>query len=331
MANRMRRMGMVAAAAIAAAVSLHIVVGIAQAQQAWPARPVTLVVPFTSGTTSDLVARALGEQLSHTLGQPVVIDNRGGAGGNLGAALVAKAAPDGYTLLLATTGPAATNKLMYKDMSFDPQRDFTPIVLVGKSPVMIVARRGLPVTSLRELIDYAKANPDKLTAGFPGNGTLGHVTGELLQQRANIKFSHVHYRGSTPIITDLLGDHIDLAMDSMAAYVPNVKQGTLRALAIAGATRWSGLPDVPTVTEAGVPIEASVWYALLAPTGTPPEVVAKVNAAVNDALKAQQTKDIFDNLGIVSGGDSPAALKAFIAAELEKWAPIIKAANITLE
>jgi tripartite-type tricarboxylate transporter receptor subunit TctC len=331
MTRHFRRLGAFTAAAIAVALSLHAFAAPAQTSQTWPSRPITLVVPFTSGTTSDLVARALAEHLSSALGQPVVIDNRGGAGGNLGGAVVARAAADGYTLLLATTGPAATNKLMYKDMPFDPQRDFAPIILIGKSPVIIVASRRLEVSSLKELIDRAKANPDKLTAGFPGNGTLGHVTGELLQQRAGITFSHVQYRGSTPIITDLLGGHIDFAMDSMAAYVPNIKERTIRALAIAGASRWSGLPDVPTFTEAGAPIDASVWYALLAPAGTPPDIIAKVNAAANEALNAKQTKDIFGNLGIVSAGDSPAALKAFIATELEKWAPIIKAANITLE
>jgi tripartite-type tricarboxylate transporter receptor subunit TctC len=331
MARHFRRLGAFTAAAIAVALSLHAFAAVAQTSRTWPSRPITLVVPFTSGTTSDLVARALAEHLSSALGQPVVIDNRGGAGGNLGGAVVARAAPDGYTLLLATTGPAATNKLMYKDMPFDPQRDFAPIVLIGKSPVIIVASRRLEVSSLKELIDRAKANPDKLTAGFPGNGTLGHVTGELLQQRAGITFSHVQYRGSTPIITDLLGGHIDFAMDSMAAYVPNIKEGTILALAIAGASRWSGLPDVPTFTDAGVPIEASVWYALLAPAGTPPDIIAKVNAAANEALNAKRTKDIFDNLGIVSVGDSPARLKTFIAGELERWAPIIKAANITLE
>jgi tripartite-type tricarboxylate transporter receptor subunit TctC len=331
MARHFRRLGAFTAAAIAVALSLHAFAAAAQTSQTWPSRPITLVVPFTSGTTSDLVARALAERLSSALGQPVVIDNRGGAGGNLGGAVVARAAADGYTLLLATTGPAATNKLMYKDMPFDPQRDFAPIILIGKSPVIIVGSRRLEVSSLKELIDRAKANPDKLTAGFPGNGTLGHVTGELLQQRAGITFSHVQYRGSTPIITDLLGGHIDFAMDSMAAYVPNIKEGTIRALAVAGASRWSGLPDVPTFTEAGVPIDASVWYALLAPAGTPPDIIGKVNAATNEALNAKQTKDIFGNLGIVSAGDGPAALKTFIAAELEKWAPIIKAANITLE
>ena len=158
------------------------------AAQEWPARPVTMVVPFTSGTTSDVVARALMDHLSKAIGQPIVIDNRGGAGGNIGAGMVAKAKPDGYTILLATTGPAATNKLMYKTMTFDPQRDFANIVLVGKAPVIIVARPNGPANSLQGLIGYAKANPDKVTAGFPGNGTLGHITGKLLQERSGIKF-----------------------------------------------------------------------------------------------------------------------------------------------
>lgn len=206
---------------ILAAAALACIASAAGAQ-GWPARPVTMVVPFTAGTTSDVVARALVDDLSKAIGQPVTIDNRGGAGGNIGAAAVAKAKPDGYTILLATTGPAATNKLMYKSLSFDPQRDFADIVLVGKAPVIIVARSNAPVSSLKELIDYAKANPDKLTAGFPGNGTLGHITGKLLEARAHIRFAETQYRGSTAIITDLLGGHIDLGMDSMAPYVSNV-------------------------------------------------------------------------------------------------------------
>lgn len=315
---------------IVAAASACLLWSVAAFADDWPARPVTIVVPFTAGTTSDLVARALVEHLSKAIGQTIVVDNRGGAGGNIGAALVAKAHPDGYTLLLATTGPAATNKLMYKELSFDPQRDFAPIALIGKSPVIIVARQDAPVTTLKELIDYAKAHPDKLNAGFPGNGTLGHITGELLQDRLHVKFGQVQYRGSTQIMTDLLGGHIDIAMDSMAAYVPNVKDGKLRALAIAGTKRWSGLPDVPTVSESGLTgFEASVWYALLAPAGTPPEVIAKLNAASNDFLKTARARDIFANLGIEAAGGTPDDLKAFVASEIEKWAPIIKAANIS--
>jgi tripartite-type tricarboxylate transporter receptor subunit TctC len=299
------------------------------AAQEWPARPVTMVVPFTSGTTSDVVARALMDHLSKAIGQPIVIDNRGGAGGNIGAGMVAKAKPDGYTILLATTGPAATNKLMYKTMTFDPQRDFADIVLVGKAPVIIVARPNGPANSLQGLIGFAKANPDKVTAGFPGNGTLGHITGKLLQERSGIKFAETQYRGSTPIITDLLGSHIDIAMDSMAAYVPQVQDGKLRALAVASSRRFAGLPDVPTASEAGLPgFEASVWYAMLAPTGTSAPVIAKLNAATNDFLKTAQAKELFEKLGIDVAGGTPNDLRTFVSSEIEKWAPIIKSANI---
>ena len=242
-----RALVLAAAAALVVAFAGH------AGAQNWPTRPVTMVVPFTAGTTSDVVARVLADHLSKAIGQSIVIDNRGGAGGNIGGALVARAQPDGYTLLLATTGPAATNKLMYKDLSYDPQRDLAPVMLVGKSPVIIVARPDAPFRTLAEMIDYAKANPDKLNAGFPGNGTLGHITGELLKDRTHITFGQVQYRGSTPIMTDLIGGHIDVAMDSMAVYVPNVKDGRLRALAIAGAKRWSALPDVATVSESGLP------------------------------------------------------------------------------
>jgi tripartite-type tricarboxylate transporter receptor subunit TctC len=298
--------------------------------QDWPTRSVTMVVPFTAGTTSDIIARALVDHMSRAIGQPVVIDNRGGAGGNIGGAVLAKAAPDGYTLMLATTGPAATNKLMYKNMSFDPQRDFAPIALIGKAPVIIVARQDGPAKTLEDLIDYARKNPDKLTVGLPGNGTLGHITSELLQSRTGIKLGQTQYRGSTPIITDLLGGHIDLGMDSMAAYVPQVKEGKLRALALAGGKRWASLPDVPTVSESGLPgFEASVWYALLAPAGTPEPIMSKLNAAANDFLRTSQAKEMFEQAGVEAAGGTPADLTKFIAEELQKWDPIIKGANIS--
>jgi tripartite-type tricarboxylate transporter receptor subunit TctC len=297
--------------------------------QNWPTKPVTLIVPFTAGTTSDVVARSLIEHLSPAIGQPIIIENRGGAGGNIGGTLVAKAQPDGYTLLFATTGPAATNKLMYKDMPFDPQRDFTPVIVVGKAPIIITSKKDAPFSTLKEMVSFAKANPGKLTAGFPGNGTLGHITGELLQATANVKFAHVQYRGSPPIITDLIGGHIDIGMDSMAAYVPMVKEGKIKALAIAGGKRWSKLPDVPTASESGLPgFQASVWYALMAPTGTPPEIVKKLNAAINDYIKSDKAKAFFDNLGVEAAGGTPADADAFIRSEIDKWAPIIKAAKI---
>jgi len=299
------------------------------AAQSWPSRPVTMVVPFTAGTTSDILARGLAQHVSEALGQPIVIDNRGGGGGNIGGAVAARAAHDGYTILFATTGPAATNKLTYQNMPYDPEKDLAPIVLVGKSPILVTARADAPFSTLKEFIDYAKANPDKLNGGFPGNGTLGHITGVLLQNTTGTKFGMIQYRGSAPIIADLIGKHIDIAMDSMAAYVPSVESGQIKALAIAGAQRWSRLPEVPTASESGLPnFEASVWYALFAPAGTPQDVIAKLNAAANDYLKSDKARTFFDNLGVQISGGTPEDLKRFTAAEIRKWAPVVKAANI---
>jgi tripartite-type tricarboxylate transporter receptor subunit TctC len=313
---------------LAIGLSAVLLASAAQAQP-WPSRPVTVVVPFAAGVTGDIVARGLVEYLSNTLGQPFLVDNRSGAGGNVGGAAVVKAAPDGYTLLLATTGPASSNKLIYKNMPYDPQRDLAPIVLMGKAPVIIVAKNSLPAATLKEFVDYAKANPGKITAGYPGNGTQGHITGELLQQRAGMTFAQTHYRGSPAIITDILGEHIDIGMDSMAPYVALIQEKKLRGLAIAGAKRWPLLPDVPTVAESGFPgFEAAVWYALLAPAGTPPEILAKLNEAANAYLKTKAAAELFEKLGIQAAGGSPQELKAFIEAELEKWGPIIKAAKI---
>ena len=295
----------------------------------WPSRPVTIIVPFTAGTTSDILARSIARDLSEELKQPFVVENRGGAGGNIGAAAVAKAPADGYTILFATTGQAATNQLMYKNMEFNPQRDFAPVALVGKSPIIIVARPDAPFASLQELTSFAKASPDKITAGYPGNGTLGHVTGELLLRRTGIQFSHTQYKGSAAILADLIGGHIDIGMDSMAAYVPAVQAGKIKALAIAAQARWAKLVNVPTVSESGLPgFEASVWYAVLAPAKTPDVVIQKLNEALNKALKSSSAMQVFDNLGVQTSGGTPQDLKTFINAEIEKWAPIIKDAKI---
>lgn len=324
---RFRPLAAVAALSLGAALAS----GLAPASaQDWPSRPITMVVPFAAGTTSDVIGRALVDHLGRSLGQTVVIDNRSGAGGNIGAAAVAKAPADGYTILLATTGQAATNKLMYKDITYDPQKDFAPVVLIGRAPVLVSARPDLKANTLSELIALAKAEPGKLTAGFPGNGTLGHITGLLLMAKGDVKLAQAQYRGSVPIMTDLLGGHIDVGMDSMAAYVPNVKEGKLKALAIASPQRWSGLPDVPTAAESGLPgFEAAVWYALLAPAGTPPAVVARLNAATNAFLQTDQAKQMFDRLGVIAAGGAPQDLSAFQAAEIAKWGPIIKEANIS--
>lgn len=307
-----------------------VLVSASASAQDWPSRPVTVVVPFTAGTTSDVIARGLLSHLQSALGQPFIIDNRGGAGGNIGGSIVAKAAPDGHTLFFATTGPAALNQLMYKEMPFAPQRDFEPAVIVGKAPIIFVAKTTAPFSTLKGLIDYAKENPGKLTAGFLGNGTLGHITSELVQTRTGVKFEQIRYRGSPQMVTDLISGNIDIGLDTTAAYAPLVQEGKVKALAIAGGKRWSKLPQVPLASEAGLPgFEASVWYAVLAPVGTPADIISKLNAATNDYIKTAKAQEFFETLGVESTGGTTAEAKAFIAAEIEKWAPIIKGADIS--
>ncbi|WP_170149532.1 Bug family tripartite tricarboxylate transporter substrate binding protein [Rhodoplanes roseus] len=297
--------------------------------QGWPSRPVTLVVPFPAGGNTDILARAVAAALSDGLGKQFIVDNRAGAGGNIGGTAVAKAQPDGYTLLFSTPGPVAQNRLMYKAMPYDPDRDLLPIVLIANSPLIVTAKKGAPYGSLAELIAAAKAAPGKVNAGIPGQGTLGHITSELLQSSAKVQFTNVPYRGTTPIITDLLGGQIDVAMDFMSSYVPLVKEGTIKALAITGAKRSALLPDVPTVIETGVAnFEASAWYSLLGPAGTPAEVVQKANGVVNAWLKTDKAKEVLASMSMEPNGGTPEELKAYIASEVAKWGPVIKGAGI---
>lgn len=299
--------------------------------QSWPTRPVTLVVPFPAGGNADVLARALAAELSAKLGQQFIVDNRTGAGGNIGGAAVAKAAPDGYTLMFGTPGPIATNKLMYKSLPYDSEKDLVPVVLVARSPLIIAARASFPAKDLKELIAYARANPDRINAGNPGNGTLGHITSELLQQHAGIKMTHVPYRGTTPLTTDLLGGQIDIALDFMSTYIPLVKDGKVRALGVTSGARVPELPEAMTVQEAGFAgFEASAWYAIVAPTGTPAEAIARINAVTNDYLKSPKGKAQLEIFAMQAAGGTPGDLAAYIKAELAKWGPIIKAANISM-
>jgi tripartite-type tricarboxylate transporter receptor subunit TctC len=299
--------------------------------QAWPTRPISFIVPFPAGGSVDLIARSIASELSEKFGQQFIIDNRSGAGGNIGGAAVAKASPDGYTFLFGTPGPMATNKLMYKNLQYDPERDLTPVVHVSQSPLVIVASPATPAKDLRELIAYARANPDKVNVGVPGNGTIGHITSVLLQRETGTRMVNVPYRGSGPLITDLVGGQVDVSMDFMSAYLPLITEGKLRALAVTTRTRARELPDTMTVQEAGFAgFEATAWYAIAAPTGTPPDIVAKVNGAVNDYLRSEKGRQRLDIIGMQPVGGTPDDLKAYIASELKKWGPIVKAANIVM-
>jgi tripartite-type tricarboxylate transporter receptor subunit TctC len=275
------------------------------------------------------VARAFVEFASPKLGQTVIVENRPGAAGNIGAAFVAKSNPDGYTLLMATTGQASTNKFMYSDLSFDSAKDLVPIAVVGTAPLLVTARPDAPFDSLKGLVEYARANPDKVNAGYPGNGTLGHITGELISQRQNVKFTTVPYNGASAMIPSLMGSQIDIVIDTMPAYVATVQSGKIRALAVGSTKRDPNLPNVPTMTEAGFPgLEASVFYALLAPTGTPPAVLAKLNALVNEFVQTPAAKTLFDKVGIVPNQSTQEEAKAYLVKETEKWGPIIQKAGI---
>ena len=299
--------------------------------QEWPNRPVTMIVPFPAGAAVDTLARAVAHALSENFGKQFIVDNRAGAGGDLGGTAVAKAAADGHTWLFGTPAPIALNKFMYKGLAYDSERDFMPVVLVAKSPMIITAASGFPAKTLPELIAYAKQNPGKVNVGHPGNGTLGHITSALIQQFAGVDMTNVPYRGSAPLITDLLSGQIDVAMDFMPTYLPMIADGKIRPLAVTTSQRVSQLPDVPTVQEAGFKgFEATAWYAIVAPTGTPPDIVAKVNNAVNAFLKSDRGKTVLEQNSLQGVGGPPEDLKAFIDGERAKWRPVIEAAKIAM-
>ncbi len=302
------------------------------AAQAWPTRTVTMIVPFPAGGPADVLARTVAAELSAKLGQSFVIENKAGAGGNLGGAAAAKAEPDGYTMMFSTPGPAAVNKLMYANAGYDPEKDLTPVILVAKSPLIIVANNDAPAKDFKEMVAYAKANPDKLNVGHPGNGTLGHITSELIQLNNSIKMTDVPYRGTAPLTTDVLGGQVHLAMDFITTYIPLVKDKQIRALAVTSSERVkSDLPDVPTVAELGFTgFEATAWYAILAPAKTPADIIQKVNATVNAWLQSPVGKETLVKFVMQSAGGTPADAKTYISSELAKWGPVIKAANIAL-
>jgi tripartite-type tricarboxylate transporter receptor subunit TctC len=299
--------------------------------QNWPSRFVTVVVAFPAGGPTDVLARAIAADLADKLAQQFVVENRSGAGGNVGAASVAKAAPDGHTLLFATTS-VVNNRFMYKSLAFDADRDFVPIALISKTPIVLVASQATGLKSLDALIARAKADPGKLNLGSPGHGTAAHVTAESLQRLAGFKLTHVPYRGSAPMIADLLGNQIDVVVDLLPTQIPLLKEGKYAGIALTSSARSAALPELPTVAESGFPgFEATSWNALLAPAGTPPDVVRRLNTLVNAYLQSEKGRQDLAKFDMQAGGGSPEDLKAFMASEVTKWGPIFKAANITME
>ena len=306
------------------------VVATARAEN-WPSRFITVVVSFPAGGPTDVLARAVAGELADKLGQQVVVENRSGAGGNVGAAYVAKAAADGHTLLFATTS-VLNNRFMYRNVPFDADRDFIPILLISKTPIVLVASPASGLQSLDALIAGAKANPGKINLGSPGHGTVAHIAAESLQKLAGFKLTHVPYRGSAPMIADLLGNQIDVVTDLLPTQIPLLKANKYAGIAVTSTTRSAALPDLPTVAESGFPgFEATSWNAMLAPAGTPPEAVSRINAIVNAYLAGEKGKAELAKFDMQASGGTPEDLKSFMASEVAKWGPIIKAVNITME
>ncbi len=300
--------------------------------QAYPTKPIRIVAPFPPGGVADLLARGLQADLQAALGQQIIIDNKPGAGGNLGAEIVAKAEPDGYTLLLASAGILTINEFLYAKMPFDPAKAFAPITVVGDMPNIVVVHPKTGVTTLKGLIDKAKAEPGKLNFGSAGNGTTTHLAMELLQTAAGIKLAHVPYKGAAPAVQDLVAGQIDGLVDNPPLVLGHIRSGAIRALALASAQRMSILPDVPTAAEAGLPgFEASSWFALIAPAGTPKEVLARLNTVTVKILRDPKMVETFAGRGVRLVGNSIEDFTAFIPKERARWGAIVKASGVKLE
>ena len=300
--------------------------------QPYPNKPVRIVAPFPPGGVADVLARAIQPGLQEALGQQVIIDNKPGAGGNIGAEIVAKADPDGYTLLLASAGILTINEFLYSKMPFDPAKAFAPITIVGDMPNIVVVNPKTGLKTLKELIDKAKAEPGKLNFGSAGNGTTTHLAIVLLEQAAKIKLAHVPYKGAAPAVQDLVAGQIDGLVDNPPLVIGHIKNGTLTALAWAAPQRMAILPDVPTAAEAGLPgLEASSWFALVAPAGTPKEIVDRLNAESAKILKDPKMIELFAGRGVRLVGDSSASFTAFIPPERARWAEIVKASGVKLD
>lgn len=312
---------------LAVLLAAALIPGLALAQT-FPAKPIRIIVPFAAGGAVDVVARAVGQRMSEQMGSPVIIEDKPGASANLGAELVAKSQPDGYTVLMGANG-LATNMTLFHNLGFDTAKDFAPIARVGYAPLVLVVQASSPAKSLKDLIAMAKAQPGILTYGSAGNGGSGHLASELLKLITKIDVMHVPYKGGAPAMTDLLGGRLSFMLNNPLEVIANIKSGRLRALAVASPKRIPMLPDVPTFTEAGVPgYDASVWWGLVAPVKTPKDIVAKLSNEALKALENEGVKEKLSNLGAVVDPAGPEQFGRFLKEEIDKWSHVIKASGI---
>jgi tripartite-type tricarboxylate transporter receptor subunit TctC len=318
---KLTRRAMMMAAALAA-------VALPAAAQDYPTQPVTLVIPFAAGGSTDVVGRIIAERMAQELGQQVVVENRAGAGGSLGAGTVARAAPDGYTILMGTVATHALNPLILAQSPYDPVKDFAPVSLLIIVPNVLAVNPELPVKTVQELIDLAKEKPGELAYASSGNGTPLHLSGELFKSMAGVDIEHVPYQGSGPALTDVIGNQVPIIFDNLPSASAHIKSGTLRALGVTTAERAPSFPDVPTIAETLPGYETYTWNALFAPAGTPPEIVAKLNAAALAALADPKVAARMDEFSAQIVGSTPEELAAHVDAEMAKWKPVVEGANI---
>lgn len=328
-----------AALALAASAALALLAGPAAAQSTWPTKPVRIIVPFAPGGTTDILARAVAPELSRAFGQQFIVDNRAGAGGNVGAEIVARAPNDGYTLLMGTVGTHGINRALYPKLPYDPIKDFVPITLVAAVPnvmeMNVDKAKALNINNVADFVKYAKANPGKLNMASSGSGTSIHLAGELFKSMTGSYMTHIPYRGSGPALMDMVGGNADVMFDNLPSSMQQIKGGKLKALAVTSAQRSPALPDVPTVEEAGGPAlkgyEASSWFGLLAPAGTPPDIVNRVQQEVAKALNSPAVKEKLVAQGAIPSGNSPADFAKLIDAEHVKWAKVVKASGAKVD
>jgi tripartite-type tricarboxylate transporter receptor subunit TctC len=299
--------------------------------QSYPSKPIKVVVPYAPGGNMEHWRGTL-EKVSQILGQPLVMENRAGAGGNIGSDYAAKSPADGYTLLIGTIGTHAINASVYAKMPYDVIKDFTPVVFLATMTNVAIVNPATPVKSIQEFIDYAKANPGKLNFASPGNGSSAHLTGELFKQVTGVAMQHVPYKGSAPAVMDLIAGRIDIMFDNIPLPLPHIKAGKLRGLAVTAAQRSPSLPELPTLAEAGVPgFDVSSWYGIYAPAGLPQDMLAKLNAAFNEALRAPEIRERLTAQGWTVTGGTPEQFAAHTQAELERWARVVKSANVRID
>lgn len=319
-------------AVLATALAAAAAVAAPAAAQQYPTKPIRIIVAYTPAGTTDILARAIGQKMSEAWGQPVIVDNRPGANGNIGTEIAARATADGYTILMATAATHSINNTLYPKLTWDAVKDFAPIGLVALVPNILVVNNALPVKSVKELIAYAKANPDKLTHGSPGNGSTAHLSMELFKSLTGTRMIHVPYKGSAAILTDVMGGQISLTMDNIPVYLPYAKAGRIRALAVGSRKRTAAAPELPTAEEAGVPgLVAVSWFGLVAPVRTPKPIIDKLSRETARILRLPDVHKRISDLGAEPVGGTPQEYAEFIQSEIKKWRKVIQDAGVRLD